>query len=419
MDKIIIRGNNPLQGKVQIRGSKNAVLPLMAASILAEAPCVLHNVPCLHDVFTMDKLLTQMGVQIEFTGRYMTLSIPDDITPIAFYDLVRKMRASFFVLGPLLARCGKARVSLPGGCAIGTRPVDIHLKGLEQLGAKIRLEEGYVVAEGRLKGADIYLDFPSVGATENLMMAATRAKGITHLFNAAQEPEIIDLANFLNKLGAEIKGAGTEVITIKGTKSLSGTEHYVIPDRIEAGTFIIAGLATGGEVQVNNVIPEHLTTFVSKLGEMGAELQIGAHYIRVKSPQKPLKATNITTLPYPGFPTDLQAQMMALLTCVEGDSVIKETIFENRFLHAAELCRMGADIHLEGNTAIVRGVDKLIGAPVMASDLRASAALVIAGLMAKEGETIISRVYHLDRGYERIEERLVSLGADIERINEE
>lgn len=419
MDKIIIRGNNPLRGKVQIHGSKNAVLPLMAASILAETPCVLHNVPCLHDVFTMDKLLTQMGVQIEFTGRYMTLFAPDNINPIAPYDLVRKMRASFFVLGPLLARCGKARVSLPGGCAIGTRPVDIHLKGLEQLGAKIQLEEGYVVAEGRLKGADIYLDFPSVGATENLMMAATHAKGITHLFNAAQEPEIIDLANFLNKLGAEIAGTGTEVITIKGTKSLKGTEHHVMPDRIEAGTFLIAGLATGGDVQVNNVIPEHLTTFVSKLSEMGAELQIGVHHIRVKSPQKTLKATNITTLPYPGFPTDLQAQMMAFLTCVEGTSVIKETIFENRFLHVAELCRMGADIHLEGNTAIVRGVEKLIGAPVMASDLRASAALVIAGLMAKEGETIISRVYHLDRGYERIEERLASLGANIERIHEE
>jgi len=419
MDKIIIRGNNPLRGKVQIRGSKNAVLPLMAASILAETPCVLHNVPCLHDVFTMDKLLTQMGVQIEFTGRYMTLSTPDNITPFAIYDLVRKMRASFFVLGPLLARCGKARVSLPGGCAIGTRPVDIHLKGLEQLGAKIRLEEGYVVAEGKLKGTDVYLDFPSVGATENLMMAASRAKGVTHLFNSAQEPEIIDLANFLNKLGAEITGAGTEVITIKGTKSLSGAEHHVIPDRIEVGTFLIAGLATGGDIQVNDVIPEHIATFVTKLGEMGAELQIGSHHIRVKSPQKPLKAINITTLPYPGFPTDLQAQMMALLTCVEGTSVIKETIFENRFLHVAELCRMGADIHLEGNTAIIRGVEKLIGAPVMASDLRASAALVIAGLMAKEGETIISRVYHLDRGYERIEERLASLGADIERIHEE
>lgn len=419
MDKIIIRGNNPLKGKVSIHGAKNAVLPLMAASILAESPCVLHNVPCLHDVFTMDKLLTQMGVQIEFTGRYMSLSVPDRITPIAPYDLVRKMRASFFILGPLLARYGKARVSLPGGCAIGTRPVDIHLKGLEKLGAKIRLEEGYVIAEGKLKGTDIYLDFPSVGATENLMMSATRARGTTRLFNPAQEPEIVDLANFLNKLGAKIEGAGTEVITIRGTKSLSGTEHHVIPDRIEAGTFLIAGLATNGDVQVNNIIPEHLHTFITKLNEMGADIQIGTHSIRVKAPSMPLKAVNITTLPYPGFPTDLQAQIMALLTCVEGTSIIKETVFENRFLHTAELIRMGADISLEGNTAIVRGVKQLKGAPVMASDLRASAALVIAGLMAKEGETIISRVYHLDRGYERIEERLASLGADIQRIHEE
>jgi len=419
MDKIIIHGNNPLRGKISIHGAKNAVLPLMAASILAESPCVLHNVPCLHDVFTMDKLLTQMGVQIEFTGRYMTISVPNRISPVAPYDLVSKMRASFFILGPLLARYGKARVSLPGGCAIGTRPVDIHLKGLEQLGARIRLEEGYVIAEGKLKGADIYLDFPSVGATENLMMAASRAKGTTRLFNPAQEPEIVDLANFLNKLGAKIEGAGTEVITIKGTKSLKGTEHHVIPDRIEAGTFLIAGLSTNGDVQVNNVIPEHLHTFITKLNEMGADIQIGTHSIRVKSPAKPLKAINITTLPYPGFPTDLQAQMMALFTCVEGTSIIKETVFENRFLHAAELIRMGADISLEGNTAIIRGVKQLYGAPVMASDLRASAALVIAGLMAKEGETIISRVYHLDRGYERIEERLASLGADIQRIHEE
>ncbi len=419
MDKIIIRGNNPLHGKVQIHGAKNAVLPLMAASILAESPSVLHNVPCLHDVFTMDKLLTQMGIQVEFTGRYMTISVPNKISPVAPYDLVRKMRASFFVLGPLLARFGKARVSLPGGCAIGTRPVDIHLKGLEKLGARIRLEEGYVIAEGNLKGTDIYLDFPSVGATENLMMSATLAKGTTRLFNSAQEPEIVDLANFLNKLGAKIEGAGTEVITIKGVKSLVGAEHHVIPDRIEAGTFLIAGLATKGDIQVTNVIPEHLKTFIAKLNEMGAEIQVTSHSIRVKSPSEHLKPVNITTLPYPGFPTDLQAQMMALLTCVEGTSIIKETVFENRFLHVAELSRMGADINLEGNTAIIRGVKQLKGAPVMASDLRASAALVIAGLMAKEGETIISRVYHLDRGYERIEERLASLGADIQRVHEE
>lgn len=419
MDKIIIKGNNPLRGSVQIRGSKNAVLPLMAGALLAEDPCILHNVPCLHDVFTMDKILTQMGVEIEFTGRFMTIKTPPNINPYAPYDLVRKMRASFFVLGPLLARFGKAKVSLPGGCAIGTRPVDIHLKGLEKLGAEISLENGYVIAKGKLKGAEIYLDFPSVGATENLMMASTLAEGITKIYNSAQEPEIVDLANFLNKLGAKITGAGTEIITIEGVKELGGCEHTVIPDRIEAGTFLIAGVATKGEVQVNSVNPEHLTTFLTKLSEAGTEIEIGKNYIKAKSPSCRLKPIAVTTLPYPGFPTDLQAQMMALLTCADGTSIIKETIFENRFLHAAELCRMGANITLEGNTAIVKGVEHLKGAPVMASDLRASAALIIAGLMAKEGETIISRVYHLDRGYERIEERLASLGASIQRIRED
>ncbi|MCX8063605.1 MAG: UDP-N-acetylglucosamine 1-carboxyvinyltransferase [Candidatus Hydrogenedentes bacterium] len=419
MDKILIRGNNSLRGSVQIRGSKNAVLPLMAGALLTEETCTLHNVPCLHDVFTMDKILTQMGVEIEFTGRFMTIRTPSNIVPYAPYDLVRKMRASFFVLGPLLARFGKAKVSLPGGCAIGTRPVDIHLKGLEKLGAKIHLENGYVIAQGKLRGAEIYLDFPSVGATENLIMASTLAEGVTKIYNPAQEPEVVDLANFLNKIGAKIRGAGTEVITIEGVKQLGGCEHTVIPDRIEAGTFIIAGIATNGDVQVNSVIPEHLATFLTKLSEAGAEIEIGKNYIRAKSPNRILKSISITTLPYPGFPTDLQAQTMALLTCAEGTSIIKETIFENRFLHAAELCRMGADIKLEGNTAIIKGVECLKGAPVMASDLRASAALIIAGLMAKEGETIISRVYHLDRGYERIEERLASLGATIQRIRED
>ncbi len=419
MDKILIWGNTPLKGSVQIRGAKNAVLPLMAGALLASESCILYNVPCLHDVFTMDKILTQMGVEIEFTGRFMTIKTCSCINPYAPYDLVRKMRASFFVLGPLLARFGKAKVSLPGGCAIGTRPVDIHLKGLEKLGAKITLEEGYVIAEGKLKGTDIYLDFPSVGATENLIMASTLAEGITRIYNPAQEPEIVDLANFLNKLGAKITGAGTEVITIEGVKELGGCEHTVIPDRIEAGTFLIAGIATQGDVQVNSVIPEHLTTFLTKLSEVGAEIEVGKDYIRARASSDRLKPTSITTLPYPGFPTDLQAQMMALLSCADGTSIIKETIFENRFLHSAELCRMGANITLEGNTAIIKGVEYLKGAPVMASDLRASAALIIAGLMAKEGETIISRVYHLDRGYERIEERLASLGAKIKRITEE
>ncbi len=417
MDKILIRGGKPLKGDVQVRGAKNAALPLMAAALLAEGPCVLHNVPCLHDVFTMDKILSSMGVDIEFTGRYMTLTTPSTAQPEAPYDLVRKMRASFFVLGPLLGRFGRARVSLPGGCAIGTRPVDIHLKGLEALGANIRIDEGYVLAEGRLTGADITLAFPSVGATENIMMAACRAQGVTRLSNAAREPEIEDLARFLNGMGARISGAGTDLITVVGVEALSGVEHAVIADRIEAGTFLTAGAATGGEVTVSNACPEHLVAFLDKLREAGADVEVYGRRIRIAAPNG-LKAVDVATQPYPGFATDLQAQMMALLTCAAGVSHIKETVFENRFMQASELVRMGADIALEGNMAIVRGVQHLSGAPVMASDLRASAALVIAGLMATRGETAIARVYHIDRGYERIEERLATLGADVERVHE-
>ncbi len=415
MDKILIRGGKPLRGIVHARGAKNAALPLMAAAILAETPCVLHNVPCLHDIFSMDKLLSFMGVGIDFTGRDMTLDASPTLRPEAPYDLVRKMRASFFVLGPLLARFGKARVSLPGGCAIGARPVDIHLKGLEALGCRIDLEEGYVTAEGPLTGASYTLDFPSVGATETLMMAACRAKGLTRLSNAAREPEIEDLANFLNAMGARISGAGTDMITIVGVDALGGAEHSVIADRIETGTFLIAGVATGGDVSVLNADAEHLISFLDKLREVGAEVETKNNRIRAAAPGR-LKAVNIATRPYPGFPTDLQAQMMAMLACAEGTSVIKETVFENRFMQAAELNRMGADIDWEGNSAIVRGVPQLMGAPVMASDLRASAALVIAGLMANRGETAVQRVYHIDRGYERIEERLTALGADIERV---
>ena len=417
MDKIVIRGGKPLHGTVQIRGAKNAALPLMAAAILAEGPCTLHNVPCLHDIFSMDKLLGSMGMGIDFTGRSMTLDPTGLNTPIAPYELVRRMRASFFVLGPLLARFGKARVSLPGGCAIGTRPVDIHLKSLEALGAKIQIEQGDVVAEGKLRGADYALDFPSVGATENVLMAACFAEGVTRLTNVAKEPEIEDLARFLNAMGARISGAGTDLITIVGITSLSGAEHVVIPDRIEAGTFLVAGVATGGDVTVTNANADHLPDFLDKLREVGAEVEVHGTKIRAACANG-LKAVEITTRPYPGFATDLQAQMMTLLTRAEGVSHIKETVFENRFMQAAELVRMGANIDLDGNTAIVRGVDRLSGAPVMASDLRASAALVIAGLMADRGETAISRVYHIDRGYERIEERLQGLGADIERVRE-
>jgi len=417
MDKILIRGGKPLRGTVQVRGAKNSTLPLMAAAILAEKPCVLHNVPCLHDVFTMDKLLDSMGMSIEFTGRYMTLDASTMQSQTAHYDLVRKMRASFFVLGPLLARFGSARVSLPGGCAIGTRPVDIHLKGLEALGASISIEDGYVAASGPLRGADYALDFPSVGATENLLMAACRAKGVTRLSNVAREPEIVDLAHFLNAMGAQISGAGTDLITVVGVDALDGVEHTVIPDRIEAGTFLIAGVATGGDVTVLNANPDHLPAFLNKLRETGAEIESQGTRIRARRVDG-LKAVNFVTQPYPGFATDLQAQMMAMLCVADGASVIKETVFENRFMQVAELIRMGAMIDLEGNSAIVRGVPALSGAPVMASDLRASAALVIAGLVASKGETAVARVYHIDRGYERIEERLAALGADIERVRE-
>ena len=415
MDKILVRGGKPLKGAVHIRGSKNSALPLMTACILAEGPCVLHNIPCLHDVFTMDKLLSSMGMRVEFTGRYLTLDASDMDSGFAPYELVRKMRASFFVLGPLLGRFGKAQVSLPGGCAIGTRPVDIHLKGLESLGAKITIDSGYVTAEGQLQGADIVLDFPSVGATENLLMAAVRAKGVTRLSNVAREPEIADLANLLNAMGAQISGAGTDLITIAGVDALNGVEHEVIPDRIEAGTFLIAGLATRGDVTALGARAEHLPSFLEKLRRAGAEVEVDSKGIRAAAANG-LRAVDITTQPYPGFPTDLQAQMMALVCTAEGASVVKETVFENRFMQVGELVRMGADIEVDGNAAVIRGVPRLSGAPVMASDLRASAALVIAGLIAEAGETAVHRVYHIDRGYERIEERLAALGADIERV---
>ncbi|MBI5092667.1 MAG: UDP-N-acetylglucosamine 1-carboxyvinyltransferase [Candidatus Hydrogenedentes bacterium] len=417
MDKILIRGGKPLKGAVQVRGAKNSTLPLMAAALLGEQPCVLHNVPCLHDVFTMDKLLAEMGMTNEFTGRSMTLDATTVDSQVAPYDLVRKMRASFFVLGPLLGRYGKARVSLPGGCAIGTRPVDIHLKGLEALGARIAIEDGYVIAEGPLAGADIALDFPSVGATENLMMAASRASGVTRLSNAAREPEIADLAQFLNAMGAQISGAGTDLITIVGVDALGGAEHVVIPDRIEAGTFLVAGVATRGDVTVLNANAEHLASVLAKLRAAGAEIEVMGSRIRASAPDG-IKAIDVTTQVHPGFPTDLQAQTMAMLCVADGASILKETVFENRFMQVAELVRMGADIELDGNSAVVRGVPALKGAPVMASDLRASAALVIAGLTAEKGETAISRVYHIDRGYERIEERLASLGAEIQRVRE-
>lgn len=417
MDRIRIRGGKPLRGTVEVRGAKNSVLPLMAAAILAEEPCELDNVPCLADVYSMERLLNSMGMTTTLMGHSMRLDASTMTSQEAHYDLVRKMRASFFVLGPLLGRFGHARVSLPGGCAIGTRPVDIHLKGIEALGVRIAIDEGYVVAEGRPRARDFRLDLPSVGATENLMMAACRAKGTTRLSNVAREPEIVDLADFLNALGARISGAGADQITIEGVDALGGVRHTVIADRIEAGSFLLAGAATRGDVTLQNANADHLPTFLEKLEVAGAEVQVDGPRIRVAAPDG-LRAVDVATAPFPGFPTDLQAQMMALLCLADGVSVIKETVFENRFMQVAELRRMGADIDIEKNTAIVRGVAYLSGAPVMASDLRASAALVIAGLAAEQGETIISRVYHLDRGYERLEERLAQLGADIERLHE-
>jgi len=419
MDKMIIQGNIPLRGTVRVRGAKNATLPLMAASLLAEEGwSILHNVPCLHDVFSMEKLLMHMGAKTEFNGTTMTISAESGVSPEAPYDLVRKMRASFFVLGPLLARFGKAKVSLPGGCAIGTRPVDIHLKGLAALGADIQVESGYILARGALCGTEFTLDFPSVGATENLMMAATLAKGVTILANVAQEPEIVDLASFLNAMGARVQGAGTSTITIEGVTGLHGAEYTVMNDRIEAGTFLLAAVGTRGSVTVQGINPGYLRALLDKLREAGTSVIAESNQVTVDAGSTAVTAVDVLTTPYPGFPTDLQAQFMAVMTTAQGISRITETVFENRFMHAAELARMGADITIDGNTAIVRGVESLSGAEVMASDLRASAALIIAGLMAKRGQTVVHRVYHLDRGYERIEERLAYLGASIQRVRE-
>jgi UDP-N-acetylglucosamine 1-carboxyvinyltransferase len=419
MDKMIIQGNIPLRGTVRVRGAKNATLPLMAASLLAEEGwSILHNVPCLHDVFSMEKLLMHMGAKTEFNGTTMTISAESGVSPEAPYDLVRKMRASFFVLGPLLARFGKAKVSLPGGCAIGTRPVDIHLKGLAALGADIQVESGYILARGALCGTEFTLDFPSVGATENLMMAATLAKGVTILANVAQEPEIVDLASFLNAMGARVQGAGTSTITIEGVTGLHGAEYTVMNDRIEAGTFLLAAVGTRGCVTVQGINPGYLRALLDKLREAGTSVITESNQVTVDAGSTAVTAVDVLTTPYPGFPTDLQAQFMAVMTTAQGISRITETVFENRFMQAAELARMGADITIDGNTAIVRGVESLSGAEVMASDLRASAALIIAGLMAKRGQTVVHRVYHLDRGYERIEERLAYLGASIQRVRE-
>jgi UDP-N-acetylglucosamine 1-carboxyvinyltransferase len=421
MDKFVIRGGNPLLGTVRISGAKNAALPAMAAALLTDEPVILENIPQVRDIETTRKLLAAMGAEVELGyGRAhhrTTLCCRNLTSPEASYELVKTMRASTLVLGPLLARCGRARVSLPGGCAIGARPIDLHIKGLERLGAHIDQEHGYVEATAaRLKGAEIVFDKITVTGTEDLLMAATLAEGDTVMQNCAREPEVADLADLLNKMGAKIEGAGTPTIRVKGVDKLHGAKHRIIPDRIEAATFIIAGALTDGDLNVTECNPDHLGALLLKLQEVGIKTRPSKDSVRVEG-NGSLKAADVVTEEYPGFPTDVQAQFMALATQAEGTSVVTENIFENRFMHAQEMVRMGANIKIEGSRAVVRGKTPLSGAAVLASDLRASASLVLAALVA-EGETIIDRVYHIDRGYENIEEKLRGVGAQIRRIGE-
>jgi UDP-N-acetylglucosamine 1-carboxyvinyltransferase len=424
MDHIRIRGGNPLNGDIRIGGAKNAALPLMTACLLTDEALTLSNLPHLADITTLANLLIQHGVDINMEGengghegRTLSLSAHNITSTVAPYDLVRKMRATALVLGPLVARFGQARVSLPGGCAIGARPIDLHIKGLQELGAKIELEGGYVNARcnGRLTGAEIVFPFTSVGATENLMMAATLADGETRLINAAREPEVIDLANCLVAMGAQIDGIGSDTLVIQGVERLGGTSHRVIADRIEAGTYAMAVAVTGGEVQLVGANLEHLGAVSETLRAAGLILEETDTGISARRENERLTGVDVMTDPYPGFPTDMQAQFMALMATVNGASMVTETIFENRFMHVPELTRMGANINLHGGSAMIRGVPKLTGAPVMATDLRASVSLVLAGLAA-DGDTIVNRVYHLDRGYERLEEKLAACGAEVERI---
>lgn len=419
MEKLIVKGGNRLVGAVKTSGAKNAVLPIIAASILGTTPSHLDEVPMLEDVHTISEVLKCLGLSVECNPEKNVLDIDStEITSYeAPYELVRTMRASFLVMGPLLARIGKARISMPGGCAIGARPIDIHLKGFEALGVKIEQGHGYIEAsapEG-LKGTSIYFDFPSVGATENIMMAASLAEGTTILENAAEEPEIVDLANYLNKMGAKIRGAGTDTIRIEGVEKLHGADYTIIPDRIEAGTYMIAAAMTGGDVVVENVLPEHQKPLIAKLREAGAVVEEDIDKVRVIG-KNPLKAVSIKTLPYPGFPTDMQAQMMAMMVIAEGRSKVTETVFENRFMHVVELNRMGAQISTEGRSAVIDGPCKLTGCDVRATDLRAGAAMILAGLVA-EGTTRIGDLHHIDRGYENIVAKLKKLGADIERVD--
>ena len=418
MNRLLIEGGGRLDGEIRISGAKNATLPILAAALLAETPITIGNVPHLHDVTTTVTLLRRMGVEVT-VGEHMALEVdPSTIKEmIAPYELVRTMRASILVLGPLLARFGQAEVSLPGGCAIGSRPVELHLKGLSAMGADIEVRNGYIYASAkRLHGAHILMDLVSVTGTENLMMAAALAEGETTIENAAREPEVVDLANCLIKMGAKIEGAGTETLTIQGVDSLQGCYYEVLPDRIETGTYLVAGALTGGRVRVKRTRPDMMQAVLDKLREAGAEITSADDWIELDMKGRRPQAVTIRTAPYPAFPTDMQAQFTALNTVAEGAGVVTETVFENRFMHVQELVRMGARIQLEGNTAMIHGVQRLTAAPVLATDLRASASLVLAGLVA-EGETVVDRIYHIDRGYECIEEKLAQLGARIRRVS--
>ncbi len=417
MDKLIIRGGNVLDGEIRISGAKNAVLPIMAATLLADTPVVIRNIPHLHDVTTTMELLGHMGVQLTVDEK---MDIEVDARSIkslyAPYELVRTMRSSILVLGPMLSRFGRADVSLPGGCAIGSRPVNLHIKGLQAMGADIKVENGYIKARvKRLHGAKLVMDLVTVTGTENLMMAATLADGVTVIENAAREPEVIDLACCLNAMGARISGAGTDTLTIEGVERLAGTEYSVLPDRIETGTYLVAAAITGGHVKLKDTRPDIMEAVLQTLREAGADIGTGRDWIELDMHGQRPRAVHVHTAPYPAFPTDMQAQFTALNSVAEGAGTITETVFENRFMHVQEMQRMGANIRLEGNTAICKGVPRLNGAPVMATDLRASASLVLAGLVA-DGATVIDRIYHIDRGYERIEEKLAQLGADIRRV---
>lgn len=423
MAKFLVQKSAPLRGEVKISGSKNAVLPIMAAALLTEEQCVIKDVPALRDVDVMCSLLESLGASVDkdLQNNRVTIESSGEIVYEAPFDLVKMMRASILVLGALLIRTGRAVIHLPGGCAIGKRPVELHLKGLRALGAEIdeeQLKRGIVDAKvDKLTGSTIYLDFPSVGATEVIVMAAALAEGTTVLENAAQEPEIVDLANFLNKMGGRIKGAGTDTIKIEGVKSLRGVSHHVIPDRIEAGTFMVGAAMTGGNVLIKNIVPDHLKAVIAKLRECGAHIEMRDEGMVVRGDMKPLNSTDIKTLPYPGFPTDMQSPFMALLTVAKGPSVVIETVFENRFMHVGEFNRMGANIKTDGNYAIIPGDKTLTGAQVVATDLRAGAAVVLTGLVA-EGTTEVSQIYHIDRGYENFVEKLKALGANIMRVDD-